>query len=29
MSNEVICLPVYPDLDHADVEKIIEILKDL
>jgi len=29
MSNEVICLPVYPDLDHADVERIIEILNTL
>ena len=29
MSNEVICLPVYSDLDHADVERIIEILNTL
>jgi len=29
ISNDVICLPIYPDLDTADVERIIEILKTL
>ena len=29
ISKEVICLPIYPDLNHADVERIIEILKTL
>ena len=27
ISREVICLPIYPDLDHGDVERVIEILK--
>lgn len=26
-SGEIICLPIYPDLDNGDVERIIEILK--
>jgi len=29
ISSDVICLPIYPDLDHRDVKRIIEILKDL
>jgi len=27
MSKEVICLPIYPDLDHRDVERVIKILR--
>lgn len=26
MSKEVICLPIYPDLDNRDIERIVEIL---
>ncbi len=29
ISKEVICLPIYPDLDHTDVDRIIDILKDI
>ena len=29
ISKEVICLPIYPDLRHGDVESIVEILKGL
>ena len=26
MSNQVLCLPIYPDLKHSQVHRIIEIL---
>ena len=29
ISSEVICLPIYPDLEHRDVERVIGILKSL
>ena len=29
ISREIICLPIYPDLDHMDVERIVNILKSL
>jgi len=27
LSNEILCLPIYPDLDHNDVERVINVLR--
>ena len=29
VANQVLCLPIYPDLEHKDVERVIGILKSL